>query len=167
MSIIIKRATSADAKALIEYLKQVGGETNNLTFGAEGVPFTAEAEAEYLARMHDSKDGILLLAKEDGKIIGNATLNRLPRRMKHRGDFSVTVLRECWNRGIGGQLTDKIIEYALENAFEIIDLQVRSDNRSAIHLYKKKGFVKTGTHPAFFKINGEDVSVDYMYLKLQ
>ncbi len=167
MSIIIEKATSADAQAFIEYLKQVGGETDNLTFGAEGIPFPVEAEAEYLARMYDSKDGILLLAKEDGKIIGNAGLSRMTRRMKHRGDFSVTVLKEHWNRGIGGQLIDKIIEYAQKNNFEIIDLQVRSDNLSAIHLYHKKGFKKIGTHPAFFKINGKDITVDYMYLELQ
>lgn len=86
--------------------------------------------------------------------------------MKHRGDFSVSVTKEYWNRGIGGRLLNKILDFAKENSFEIMDLQVRSDNLRAIHLYEKFGFQKIGMHPAFFKINGEYVSFDYMYLKV-
>lgn len=43
MNITIQRATTADAAAILEHLKQVGGETDNLTFGAEGMPFSIEA----------------------------------------------------------------------------------------------------------------------------
>ena len=35
MAITIKRATPADAAVLLDFLKQAGSETNNLTFGAE------------------------------------------------------------------------------------------------------------------------------------
>ena len=109
----------------------------------------------------------MLVAKQNGRIIGSASLNRLPRRMKHRGDFSVSVLKEYWNRGIGRSLTVSIIDFARENGFSVIDLQVRSDNAAAIHLYEKRGFVKTGTHPSFFEIDGEKVPVDYMYLSIE
>ena len=34
MSIVFENATLTDAEGLIKYLKQVGQETNNLTFGA-------------------------------------------------------------------------------------------------------------------------------------
>ena len=167
MSFIIEKASPKDAADLLEYLKRIGGESDNLSFGAEGLGFTPEAEAAYLAGIEDSKDTVMLLAKQDGKIIGSASLSRLPRRMKHRGDLSVSVLKEFWNRGIGRRLTEGIIDFARENGFSIIDLQVRSDNAAAIHLYEKLGFVKTGTHPSFFEIDGESVSVDYMYLKLK
>ena len=36
----ITRVTADDAEALLEHLKTVGGETDNLTFGAEGLPVT-------------------------------------------------------------------------------------------------------------------------------
>lgn len=167
MNITIEKTTPADAAALIEYLKQVGAETDNLTFGAEGLPFTVEAEAEYIAQLEHSRNSIMLVAKEDGRIVGNASLDRLPRRMSHRGDFAITVVKTHWNRGIGGRLLEKILAFARENSFEIIDLQVRSDNLAAIHLYEKFGFQKLGTHPGFLKIDGRDVDVDYMYLKLK
>ena len=48
---------------LLEYLKQVGGETNNLTFGSEGLPFSVEAEAEFISSIENSCDDIMFLAK--------------------------------------------------------------------------------------------------------
>lgn len=167
MDIVIERATASDAAAILEFLKQIGKETNNLTFGAEGVPFTVEAEASYIKQIEHSHDDIMLVAKLDGKIIGNASLNRLPRRMSHRGDFSVAVIKEYWNQGIGSLLLEKILSFAKENTFEIIDLQVRSDNFQAIHLYEKYGFQKIGLHPSFFKIDHKFISFVYMCLKIQ
>lgn len=167
MSIIIEKASSTDAASILEYLKQVGGETDNLTFGEEGMPFSVEAEEAFLSGMEDSCDDIMLIAKDNEKIVGCASLSRLPRRMKHRGDFAVSVAKEYWNQGIGSMLLCRILDFAKENAFEIIDLQVRSDNLKAIHLYEKYGFQKIGVHPVFFKINGEDISFDYMCLKIQ
>ena len=166
MNIIINKALPEDSNALLEYLKQVGKETDNLSFGGEGLPFTIEDEAQHLAQLQISADDIMLLAKIDGKIIGNASLNRYPRRMSHRGELAITVLKEYWNKGIGSQLITKIIEFAKTNNFDIIDLQVRADNLAAIHLYKKFGFQKIGTHPAFFKIDNY-IPFDYMYLSLK
>ena len=40
----ITRARPEDAAALLDYLKIVGGETDNLSFGAEGVPLAPEEE---------------------------------------------------------------------------------------------------------------------------
>ena len=167
MSITIEKATCADAAEILQYLKQIGAETDNLTFGSEGLPFTIESEKEYISQIENSCDAIMLIAKENGKIVGDASLSRLSRRMNHRGDLGVSVLKKCWNRGIGSQLLLGIINFAKENSFEVIDLQVRSDNLSAIHLYEKYGFKKIGTHPAFFKIDGEEIAFDYMCLKIQ
>ena len=166
MNIIIEKATYLDAAQILQFIKQIGSETDNLSFGAEGLPFAIESEEGYLKQIENSCDEIMLVAKEDRKIIGNASLSRLPRRMKHRGDFSVSVLKEYWNKGIGALLLNEVIKFAKDNSFEIIDLQVRSDNASAIHLYEKFGFKKFGTHPAFFKIGDEEISFDYMFLKI-
>lgn len=167
MSITIERATPDDAKAILDYLKQVGNETDNLTFGSEGLPTSIEEEISYLSQIENSTDSIMLVAKENGTIIGDASLHRLPRRMCHRGDLGIAVVKEHWNEGIGRLLLSEIIEFAKANNFDIIDLQVRSDNYAAIHLYEKFGFQKIGTHPAFFKINSEAIPFDYMCLSIQ
>lgn len=166
MAVVIEKARPSDAGAVLEFLKQVGGETDNLSFGSEGLPFTVEAEAEYLGQLENSRNNVMLVAKADGKIVGSASLNRLPRRMQHRGDFSVSVAKAYWNRGIGSLLTESVLSFARQNDFMILDLQVRSDNASAIHLYEKYGFVKLCTYPGFFRIAGEEINFDYMCLRL-
>jgi ribosomal protein S18 acetylase RimI-like enzyme len=50
---------------------------------------------------------------------------------------------------------------------EIIELEVRCDNRRAIHLYEKYGFIRHGTFPAFFKIGDEYIDFDLMHLDLR
>lgn len=167
MSITIEKASPIDATAIIEYLKQVGGETDNLTFGEEGLPITVEMERDYIAEFENSCDNIMLVAKDNGKIVANASLNRMPRRMSHRGEVSITVIKEYWNKGLGSQLLGKIIDFAKQNTFDIIDLQVRTDNLAAIHLYKKYGFQKLCTYPAFFKIENEFIDFDFMCLNLK
>lgn len=169
MSIVIERASCKDAEAILAYMKQIGGETDNLTFGSEGLPFTVEEEASHVKQLENSCDDVMFVAKDNGKIIGDASLSRLPRRMKHRGDLGISVVRKYWNQGIGSRLLREVLSFAKENAFEIIDLQVRSDNTAAIHLYEKFGFQKIGMHPSFFKMGKEEIeeiAFDFMYLRI-
>ena len=167
MQINIEKASASDAAEILKYLRQVGSETDNLTFGAEGLPFSVEAETKYLTQLEKSRDEVIFLAKADSQIVGIASLSRLPRRMNHRGELAISVIKSYWNCGIGSRLMAQLLSFAKENAFEIIDLQVRSDNSSAIHLYCKDGFQKVGTHPAFFKVDGALVPFDLMYLRLK
>ncbi|NNJ32680.1 GNAT family N-acetyltransferase [Bacteroides xylanolyticus] len=53
------------------------------------------------------------------------------------------------------------------NEIEILNLEVRKDNINAIHLYEKFGFKSIGISPAFFKIDGEYVDFELMYLDLR
>ena len=165
MSIIIQRAAREDAAAILEYLKKIGGETDNLSFGAEGLSFSVEQEEGYLAQIENSRDDIMLIAKDADKIVGSVSLARLPRRMNHRGDLSVSVLKDYWNKGIGGRLLAEIIDFARKNSFEIIDLQVRSDNSAAIHLYEKYGFKIVGERPNAFKLKDGRLLKEYFMQK--
>ena len=162
----IVRAQEQDAAALLEYLKIVGGETENLSFGAEGIPLDVEAERSYLGMQAQSCDHIQLLAKADGEIIGTASLNRKKNRMSHRAEFGISVKKEWWGCGVASTLTEQILAFARKTGMEQINLEVRSDNKRAIALYKKFGFHKLCTFPGFFKINGELVDFDFMNLDL-
>lgn len=168
MDITISKALPEDAEQIIEYLKKVGGETDNLTFGSEGLPVTVEDEKNYIESLLDSKTSVLLAAKKDGSIVGVASFTRNTRkRMKHRGELAISVMKAEWGQGIGSRLLEKVIEFAKNEAeAEIISLEVRSDNERAIHLYTKYGFEKIGHFRGFFKINGEYVDFDLMNLHL-
>lgn len=162
----IVRAQAEDAAALLDYLKIVGGETDNLSFGAEGVPLDVEAEKAYLGMQAHSQDNIQLLAKANGEIIGTASLNRKQRRMGHRAEFGISLKKAWWGCGAASALMERILAFAKETGVEQVNLEVRSDNKRAIALYERFGFRKLCTFPGFFKINGELIDFDFMNLSI-
>ena len=162
----IVRAQPEDAAALLDYLKIVGGETNNLSFGAEGVPLDLETEQNYLRMQAGSKDNAQYLAKVNDEIIGTVSLNRKHNRMSHRGEFGISLKKAWWGCGAASALTETVLAFARENGFAQLNLEVRSDNVRAIRLYEKHGFRKLCTFPAFFRINGQDIDFDLMNLYL-
>ena len=164
---VIERARAEEAAELLEYLKIVGSETQNLSFGAEGVPLDVKTEQAYLGAQYSSPDNAQYLAKVDGEIIGTASLNRKPRRMSHRGEFGISLKKAWWGCGAASAMMEAILVFARENGFEQLNLEVRSSNTRAIRLYEKYGFRKLCTFPRFFKINGEYVDFDLMNLELE
>ena len=163
----IREASPEDAEKLIAFLAQVGGETDYLSFGKEGLPISTEGEEKFIQSMKEEEHSVLYLAWKGEEIIGDASLNGFPRRMSHRGEFGISVAKSEWGQGIGSSLLQKIIEYAKEHTIELINLEVRSDNRRAIQMYEKFGFRKIGTFPAYFKIDGEYYDFDLMVLDLR
>ncbi len=166
MSVTIEKVRPEDAAALLDYLRQIGGESDNLTFGAEGLPVTVEEEEAFLQKQAAQTRGVMLLAWEDGEIVGDGHIEPFSRRMSHRAGLGITVRKRAWGLGIGTAIMERLIAHAREHRVEIIELQVRSDNVRAIRLYEKFGFVKIGHYPGFLKVNGVDVDCDLMNLYL-
>ena len=168
MDIQIMKATASDAEELLEYLKVIGSESDNLTFGSDGLLCSVEEEAEFLASEFISQTSVTLVAKRNGKIIGNARFTcGLKDRTKHRGDIGISVLKSEWGNGLGSRLMEALIDFAKNTAHvEVITLEVNQTNKRAIALYEKFGFKKTGVFEAFTKINGKYIDFDMMVLYL-
>ena len=96
---------------MLQYLKIIGGETNNLSFGPEGVPLSVEAEEAYLRVQEGSADNVQYLARVDGEIIGTASLNRKPNRMRHRGEFGISLKKAWWGCGAASALAEAILAF--------------------------------------------------------
>ena len=166
VNIMIKEARTEDAVKLIEYTKIVGAQTDNLSFGKEGVGDKHEVE-EFIRRINSDPKSVMYFAWKNDDIVGCANISGMKRRMSHRANFAISVSKSEWGSGIGSALLEKCISFAKDNGIEIINLDTRSDNFRAISLYKKFGFVKIGRMPAFSKINGEYIDADLMYLDLR
>ena len=166
-AIIIRETLPDDAEKILSYLKQIGGETDNLTFGAEGLPLTVEQEAAYLRQMRDDPHSVHFTAWRGDRVVGDGSLRGLQNRMAHRANLGLTVVKDEWGRGIGGQIFERLIAYGRMAGVEIFDLEVRSDNRRAIHLYEKFGFVRVGVYPGYTKVGGEYYDADVMCLDLR
>lgn len=156
-----------DAKAVVEFTKKVGGETDNLTFGPEGLEVTPEQEAMFLREMRENPRAVFLCAWKEDRLIGTGFLGGMNRRMKHRATLALSILKSEWDKGVGSAMMEKLIGFAKETGVEIINLEVRADNYRAIHLYEKYGFKHIGTTPAFFKIEDEYIDFELMYLDLR
>ena len=169
MTITITHAQPSDASELLDVQKIVGGETDNLTFGAEGLPVSVEDEEKYITSLVDSTSSAMFLAKADGKIVGSATFRTSDRaRLSHRAEMCISILKEYWGQGIGHMLMDALIDFAKNVAHtEIISLEVNSENVRAIHLYEKYGFEKIGHFKGFFKVDGKYLDCELMNLYLK
>lgn len=167
MEIVYREAGPGDAARLLEYLKKVGGETDNLTFGADGIPLTVEQEEALLEQIESSENSCFFLALDGETIVGNACVDgsRNP-RLRHRSNLAITVLRAYWGRGVGSELMARMIAFAKDAGAELLSLEVRSDNERAKALYRKFGFVRFGVFPKYFKIGGQYYDVDCMTLDL-
>ncbi len=97
---IIREARIDDAKNLLVYLQQVGGESEDLTFDAKGVPFTEKQEREYLDRRMCSYNNITLLALEGERIIGSLGVDTPSfERLSHRGEMESPCLKGAGAKG--------------------------------------------------------------------
>lgn len=165
---LIREARKEDAEKILRYTKIVGAQTNNLTFGGEGIDLTIEEEENILEHISNSDKSIFLIVCLEDEIIGVGNISaKSSKRTKHKAMVGITVKKKYWRMGIGSKLMESLIEFAKEAKLEIIELNVRSDNQGAIHLYEKFGFIKTGVFPADFKINGKYYDSDYMILDLR
>ena len=127
-------------------------------------------EEEVRIRCHDPEEtwvmAIRAVAAGAATVIGTASLNRKPNRMRHRGEFGISLKKAWWGCGAAFALMERILAFARENGVEQVNLEVRSDNKRAIALYERFGFRKLCTFPGFFKINGELIDFDFMNLSI-
>ena len=68
-------------------------------------------------------------------------------RYKHRCSVAIALYKEYWGRGIGEIMMRTVLEEAGKAGFEQAELEVISENKGAISLYKKLGFEIHGHLP--------------------
>lgn len=155
--VTIRHARVEDAPALLAYLRVVGGESPYLTFGEEGPPLTEEEERAFLTRVDTSDNAIVLIAEWSGQIVGSLTFSGGNRpRLRHIGEFGISVARVCQGFGVGRRLIELLIDWAVRGGVvRKINLLVRSDNTRAVALYESFGFVIEGRIRREIVVGGE------------
>lgn len=168
MNITYREAEPSDSGKFLEYSKRVGGESDNLTFGSEGLPFSISQEAEQIRRYKGNPYSLMRLAFDEGELIGTGVVSIISERERfiHRRELAVSVRKDYWGKGVGTELLKRITEFCKTSGAKTVELEVRSDNERAIALYKKFGFKKVGTNEKFFRFGDEFFPADYMHLYL-
>ena len=89
----------------------------------------------------------------DGRVVATAGVDAVGTRdkLRHSAEFGISVLRAYWGLGLGRALTEACIQCAKEAGYEQIELTVVAENKRAIALYRKAGFVEFGRNPRGFR----------------
>lgn len=105
-------------------------------------------------------DTVFLLAEDKDMIAGFILLRA---DFNEAELFKIAVPKKYRCSGIGAILLDEAVKRVRVKGAEHIFLEVREDNMTAISLYEKKGFVKTGKRKNYY--NGS-INALLMELKL-
>ncbi len=170
MDYLIERARRSDAKELIDYLNKIVLESDNLLITKEQIKdITVRDEELIIDSFRFSKTGVMLVAKINNEIISLGSLkgSDINSRASHRVTLGVTVKKKYWNMGIGREMIDALLSYAVENGYiTVVDLTVKSDNYAAISLYERFGFEKIGYYEDYFQYQGKTSDAILMNLYL-
>ncbi len=164
----IRVAQPADAAAMLAYLEAVSGESDFLTFGPGEFELTEAQEAEHLSTVLAAPDQLFVVATDEDRIVACLTFTPGRRaRVRHSGEFAISVRRSHWGRRIGAELLDTLIGWARSvESIRKIGLRVRTDNARGIALYRDKGFVVEGTLRSEICIDGKYYDLFFMGLLL-
>lgn len=109
--------------------------------------------AEALSSIVESPACHLLLAEEEGQIVGSLTLVVFPIPTAVRAWIEDVVVDEAASgRGIGRQLNEHALELARRLGAKTVDLTSRPSREAANHLYKKIGFQPRETNVYRFEL---------------
>ena len=148
---IIREIEVKDAAETVEYLKTVMGESDFLYSYPEEITLTVDKEEKMIKGFNESEDILMLVAEMDGKLIANGQVSRSKKRkMRHRGNVAVTVLKEFWNLGLGKKMLLCLEDHAKVWGLSQLELDYFSGNERGQILYEKIGFVKVGEIPNAF-----------------
>ncbi len=142
----IRSAKEEDAEELSVIRLQIDGETENLDREPGEGYLGKEDFKEIIENDSTAANHLFLVAEtEEGKLAGfcrceGSTLKRL----SHKVEFGICILKEYWGYGIGKSLMQETLAWADSNNIKKITLNVLETNEKAITLYQKSGFLVEG-----------------------
>ncbi|HEV2111895.1 MAG TPA: GNAT family protein, partial [Gammaproteobacteria bacterium] len=146
-SLLIREAGADDARAVLDYVEAVSGESDFLAFGPGEFELDEAAERAVLRRYAESANQLYLLGLVDSALAAALIFSAAPRpRLRHCGELGMSVRKQYWGLGIGSVMLDALIAWAQSaGGIKKVNLRVRTDNLRAIRLYERKGFAIEGT----------------------
>lgn len=172
MDLLIKKAIKEDAKNIIDYLNIIGGESENLLFGANEFNMTVESEEEFIEDIAKMDASALFVGRVNDEIVCIGSIMAYQKeRIAHNVDLAISVKKTFWRLGVGTHLMQTMIDFARKNGTtEVLHLGVKDDNVTAQKLYNKMGFEEIGRYKNFFKIEDkyyDEILINSKHLSMQ
>jgi RimJ/RimL family protein N-acetyltransferase len=160
--ITVRAAADGDADSLHAYLAALTAEQLPVLFARAQAP-TRERVAEMIARNTSDQRYLLLVAIEDGRVVGMLDFFGKPLAQQHHvGGFGMTVDRGWRGRGIGTRLLRSLLAWAAQRGYRRIELEVFANNPDAIRLYEREGVVPEGRRRGAIVVDGAEIDLVLM-----
>jgi len=108
------------------------------------LPFTRDRIENWTSNINYQKALPILAVVQQAqkkRIVASASLGFSDAHaLKHKAEFGITVHDDFQNKGLGTALTKHLLHIARKKGLRKITLKVLSQNKKAIHIYKKCGF---------------------------
>lgn len=158
MEIVIRPTQVSDAAAICEIYAQPKAQRETLQLPKPSV-------AMWTNRLENMPEGVYsFVAEVDGKVVGNIGFEQSQRpRTAHCGRFGLGVHDDFHGLGIGSKMIETVLDLA-DNWLQIkrIQIDVNSDNQTAIACYKKFGFEVEGEAKFASFRDGQYINTLYM-----
>ncbi|HQE91438.1 MAG TPA: GNAT family protein [Anaerolineae bacterium] len=166
--LFIREATAEDAHAVLDYVQAISSESDFLTFGPGEFDLTEAQEMDFLCKCRESDNQLYIVGWVADQIVSTLSFSAGHRpRVRHSGEFGLSVRKPYWGLGIGSFMLDALIDWARTGQIiKKINLHTRTDNQRAIALYMRKGFVIEGTIRKGIFLHGEYFDHYWMGLEL-
>lgn len=166
---LLRNGDEPDGREVYDIYNKTHAETDFMLVYPDENCFDPEREAKFLSDKTNSPNEIEIVDIVDDKIVGTGGIEAIGtiRKLRHRADYGVCVLKEYWELGIGKAITEACIECARNAGFVQLELNVVADNKWAVEMYKSMGFKEFGRNPRGFdsRISGYQELI-YMFLTL-
>ena len=141
MTVIIDGLTAADAQRCAEL--------EAVLFPGDD-PWPTIAFVRELAADHNQ----YVAARENDVLIGYGGISRLGRTPPFEYEIHTIGVDPAYQgRGVGRRLLDELLKIAADS---VVHLEVRTDNATAIALYRSLGFTEVGLRKRYYRISGAD-----------
>lgn len=149
----LRNGTESDGPAALEQFNLTHEETDYLLTYPDENCFDAVQEGAFLKEKSESENEIEIIAIVGQKVVGTAGIEAVGSTYKicHRAEFGISIAREFWGLGLGRALTEACIECARMADYIQLELNVAAENKRAVSMYEKAGFVEYGRNPKGFR----------------
>ena len=160
--VLVRRATPADAAAMVALAREVGGEPERWLITASDWRGAAD-ERRYLRAIRRSPNAAVFVAEAEEGIVGRLSLGRDPHPASvHVADLGLMVARSHRRRGIGRALLEQAVDWARASGVSKLELHVFPHNEPALALYESFGFEREGFRRRHYRRSGELVDAILM-----
>ncbi len=165
--LIFRNALPKEGKSIQQFIRQSYDESPYLATRSDEFVATTQRVSSWIESHLESPGKLMIVAEQGKALVGLLDFsNSRKQRLRHVGEFGLSVKQDWQGLGIGCGLLSTLIDWSSTSpVIEKLELQVFVENQRAIALYRSFGFETEGIrrHAVKYVDQGADQSSDANY----